>query len=436
MAIVNEVITKFGFVGDTSKLDGYNKDLASSIKILSGFAVATAGAVAATARFVTGTTQALDPLIQLSRNTKTSIEFMQEFGYMASQTGSDLGAVESTIESLSAKIGEAAQTGSEDFSRLGISVRDAGGQVKGAEQILGEVQSRFNAMGLSQAEKISFAEKLGIDKSLVQLLGKSGEEMDKLRAKAERFGVVSKAGADDAAALNDSLSTLKFGLGSVQQQIAIGLAPELMSLTDGFADFLAENKDLIINGLTVTAEFLGDVADAMIRLAPVVLLGAAAWGAYALATGGAATVMAVILSPVVLITAGIVALLLVIDDLIVAFDGGQSVIGDFFSEFLGIDIGQVMRDALKDVIAFIDMATKLFNEFTENISIGGAFDFAANALGFGGTSSTSNSTSNNVDQNVTVNVSASDPVAAGAAVADSLKAQLSDANALFSVGGR
>lgn len=436
MAIVNEVITKFGFVGDTGKLDNYNKDLSLSIKILAGFAVATAGAVAATAKFVTGTTEALDPLIQLSRNTKTSIEFMQEFGFAASQTGSDLGAVQSTVESLTAKIGDAAQKGSEDFSRLGISVRDASGQVKGAEQILGEVQNRFNTLGLSQSEKISFAEKLGIDKSLVRLLSSSGAEMDRLRKMSERFGKVSKQGADDAAALNDSVTELKFGLGAVQQQIAIGLSPELTELTKGFTDFLAENKDLVINGLSATAEFIGDVGEALVRLSPIILAVGAAWGVYALATGGAAAITAVLLSPVALITAGIAGLLLVMDDLIVAFGGGDSIIGDWLKSNFDIDLADVMMESLDAIFEFQEAVNGLIDTVSSISTLGGAFDFAANALGFGGTSSTSNSTSNNVDQNVTVNVSASDPVAAGAAVADSLKAQLSDANALFSVGGR
>jgi hypothetical protein len=61
------------------------------------------------------------------------------------------------------KIGDAAQKGSDDFARLGISVRDSNGQIKTADVILSEVSKRFNDLNLSMQEQQSFASALGID---------------------------------------------------------------------------------------------------------------------------------------------------------------------------------------------------------------------------------------------------------------------------------
>jgi hypothetical protein len=350
---------------------------------------------------------------------------------------------------------------------------------------------------LSLAEQTSFAAALGIDRSLVQLLGKTGGEMDALRAKARALGVVTKEQADAAASLNDSMTVLKFGLGAVQNSIAVGFAPQLEELTNSFVDFLAANKDLITEGISKTAEFITQLAAGIVRLTPVILGIAAAFGIAKIATLGFGTVMATVFSPVVLITAAIVAALFVIDDLIVAFNGGQSVIADFFQEFFGFDIVPVLQgvvDAfgvmmegitsilsrigaiLGDVFgAAIALVTNDFDGFIDHIAsafmgvvdflatafrpisdlINAAVGFAADGLGslfgFGGSQdqptidqqrisagggSQSFQTANNtISQDVSIQINTDDPRAAGTAVTDSLQEQLADAQTQFSRGG-
>lgn len=77
--------------------------------------------------------------------------------------------------------------------------------------------------------------------------------------------------------------------------------------------------------------------------------------------------LGVVLSPVVLITAGILALLLIVDDLIVAFRGGNSVIRKFFLEFFNFDIKPVLegivQGALDIVDNFINAWTNIFSAF-------------------------------------------------------------------------
>lgn len=497
MAIVNEVITQFGFEGSSKPLTNYNAALGQSITLLGAGALAIQGLTVAFQAFVFQATAALDPMIQLSRTTGVAVTTMQELGFAASVTGSDLAAVQSSISGLSDKIGEAAQKGSDDFTRLGISVRKANGEVKRADEVLAEVGDRFRALGLSLEEQGTFAAALGIDKGLVQLLGKSGDEMDALRAKARALGVITKEQADAAASLNDSMTVLKFGLGAVQNSIAVGFAPQLEELTTGFVDFLAANKELITEGITKTAEFITQLSAGIVRLTPVVLGIAAAFGIAKIATLGFGTVMATVFSPVVLITAAIVAALFVIDDLIVAFNGGKSVIADFFQEFFGIDIvpvlqgivdafavmmagivsilsriGSIFGDVFSAAIAlvtndfdgFIDHIVSAFMGVVDFLAtafqpisdlIGSAVGFAGSGLGslfgFGdsqdqptidqqriaaGSGSQSFQTSSNtITQDVSIEIKTDDPRAAGSAVTDSLQEQLADTQTQFSRGG-
>lgn len=461
MAIVNELVTKFSFHGDPNKLEKYNETLDASIKRLSLLGVAVSAGAGAFVAFVKSVGASLDPLVQLARTTNTSVEALQEIGFVASQNGSDLAAVSRTAERFGAKIGEAVQRGSEEFSRLGISVRDANGKVKSTEGLLFEVGRRFREMGLSAEEQISFAEKLGIDKTLLQTLRLSSEEIDTLRNKARALGVVTQKEADSIASMNDSLTVLRFGFDAISNKIAVGFAPALKDIADRFTEFLIANKDLITNGLLRLGNILTATSQAIIRLAPVIGalgLGFLAAKIYLMGFGKA---LALVLSPANLIIAGVAALLFIIDDLIVAFKGGNSVIADFFDGIIGKDGAtraflerfvagfKSMVGVIKEVGKFIfDIFAFMANQLTKVLNpIIDAYNFVTKSdiqkfspieyqsqfLGGGGAST---STSNTVNQEVKIEIRTDDPATAGQSVRDGLNRQLEDAQYQYQRGGR
>lgn len=462
MAIVNEVVTKFSFVGNLKPGEEFNKNLGDSIKLLAGFGAASITAAGAFAGWINNTLSGLDPMIQLSRETGVAIESIQELGYAASVSGSSAQAMQASIRGLSQTIGKAAQFGSAEFSRLGISVRDTGGQVKTADKIIAELSKRFDELNLSMPERQSFAQSLGIDASLVQLLSATSGQLGELRKKARDLGVITKEQADLTASYNDSLTTLKFAFGSVQNAIAIGFAPELKKITEGVIEFLSANKDAIINGITKFGEGINVVAGAVVRLTPLLAALAAGFVVFRIASIGLGTILATVFSPVVLITAGIVALLLAVDDLIVAFQGGDSVIADFFAGF-GIDIVKELTDAfeyLSNILSTIWEQIKPIIEAIKTIgssALGYLFggDETSGETGTArtvpqpqpqmltipvsqamGTSMTSSIQNNKVEQSVNVNISTTDPLRAGTAVVESLNNQLTDAQTQFNRGGR
>lgn len=53
MAIVNELITKFGFIGDLAPQETFNANLKASIGLLAGLGAAIAGSAAGVAGWVT-----------------------------------------------------------------------------------------------------------------------------------------------------------------------------------------------------------------------------------------------------------------------------------------------------------------------------------------------------------------------------------------------
>lgn len=370
MAIVNELITKFGFIGDLAPQETFNANLKASIGLLAGLGAAIAGSAAGVAGWVTSISQSIDPLVQFSRETGVAIETVQTLGYAASVNGSSVDALQASLGEMTKRVGEFVSTGEGETKdvaeRLGLQFKDMNGQVKNSDVIFRELADKLH--GMSQAEKFSVLDKMGIDRSMVQLLSMTGEEISSLQNKAEALGVVTQDQADQFAAYNDSLTTLGKGFDGIKFQVAVGFVPVLKDLVDGFTDFLIANKDLIKNGLAHLGEIIFSVMGMIRRFLPIIGLITTGFVAWKIAAIGLRTVLATIFSPVVLITAAIVAVVLVIDDLLTAMEGGQSVIADFFKDNWGIDIVPALKEAKASLMAFINYAIGVFEPLADAIA--------------------------------------------------------------------
>ncbi len=358
-------------------LVGFAGKLGVATAAVVGLTAAVTGSLFAISKWTAGVTESLDPLIQLSRTTRIAVGDIQALGFAASVSGSSADAMYSSIDSLSEKIGEAAQKGSEDFSRLGISVRDMNGRVKSAPEIINEVGAAFRRMNLSMPERRQFAGALGIDPTLVQLLSKSNSELSGLMAKAREMGVLTKEQADAAADYNDSITTLNFAMDALRQHIAVALAPEFREMVEEIIDLIVVNKEWISDGITAAVGALTELMKSIRRMMPILGVLTAAFVVAKVVTLGWAGAMALLFSPIVLITAGVAALWLVIDDLLVAFSGGKSVINEFFKEFLGVDLTDLTA-ALADMFMAVDLLMKgdfsgAWSEFKSAAQ--GAYDF-------------------------------------------------------------
>lgn len=473
MAVVNEVITKFGYQGSVSPLENFNKGLGQSIKALGVSIVAVSAATVAFGMWTRQISEAIGETLHLSQETGVAIEAIQELGFVASVTGSSNQALEKSIASLSSKIGEAGQQGNETFQRLGISVRDANGQIKTADNILSEVGQRFKSLGLSLSEQRTYSEALGIDPSLLKLTKLTRNELGKLREEAQANGVITKKQAEDAEALNDSNSRLKATYQAMSKQLAATLAPTMKNTIDTVREFLLANKELIQDGIKVVIEFIGELAKALVRLAPFLAVAVGVFVALKIATLGWAGALALVFSPVVLIIAAIAGAILIIDDLIVAFQGGDSVIAGIFQDWLGWDIRPALVgivDAFKNAITVIkklftdDFATGLYEIFIQpftrlfqyiksqisnvlpdwaiklidgeeqerKVSPEAAGLIARNREELWGSAQTSN----NVTQDIKIEIKTDNPQVAASMVNDGLQEQLKDAKTQFSRGGQ
>jgi hypothetical protein len=440
MAQVTELITAFKFEGSTKPLESFNQSLGKSATLLLGASTALLAAGAGIATFAKATLQGIDSQLQLADSIGVTIEQIQKLGFAAESSGSSAQDLESSLVGLTDKAGEAALKGSEAFNRLGINVRKSNGEVKKADQLLLEISDQFKGLNLSVAEQSKLLSELGINKNLAKLLGSSRRDIRALMKEAKGFGIVSEENARRIEEFNTELYQSSFAFDSLKKLISIGLLPQLKSMNDSFQGFLKTNQDVIVNGIQKFFKGIGALVDAFKRVGGAIgdLIDKTIGFKAALIAVTALIIKfnsALLLNPIVLITGLIVGLVAVVDDLVVAFQGGKSIIGDFFKSVFNVSIVEAftkaidfLKDSLKSLIEFFDPLVEGFNNTIDRVAKVGKFlgiDSLFNNLGSGLdnliTGGQSSNVSNSTNQDVTININTSDPVVAGEVASQALK---------------
>lgn len=173
----------------------------------------------------------------LSQRTGVSVEALARFNKAAKVSGTDIEAVSKNLSRLSKGMYEAAQTGkgptAEALATLGISAKDAAGNLKSADQVTLEIANRFKTMP-DGAQKTAIAMQLfgraGAD--MIPMLNMGGDAIDNLSVK------MTKAFAEKADQYNDKLTALSGKVGGLAAGLTIALLPALELIVDGMTSVI------------------------------------------------------------------------------------------------------------------------------------------------------------------------------------------------------
>jgi hypothetical protein len=175
---------------------------------------------------------------------------LQEYRYAATQTGVSQEEMDNALSMGTKRLGEAAagaKPTAEAYKKLGVEIRDAGGNVRNFGDLIPEIAEGISKLP-SEAEQAAAATKI-FGKSAQSLMpflkeGKSG--IDELRNAAQRLGIVLSEEqirkADEAA---DKLGQLKTVM---EANIAV---------------VVADNADSILELATALAELVASIGDAI-----------------------------------------------------------------------------------------------------------------------------------------------------------------------------
>lgn len=346
-------------------------------KLIDGVKSALVGLAAyagvhALAGMVADTVELGSHINDLSQSTNITTDTLQELGYVAKLNSSDMDGMAAGLVKLQiamSKAHDGSKEQIESFSKLGVKVTDTHGKLRPVEDV-------FEDIAINQSKMTDGAKKLdaGVGvmgkgfKNLVPTMNDVAQKgMANVIAEAHELGAVIDS--DAIAALDefgDTTDKVKFSLTGLRNQAVAALIPTLQKLADGFLDWVKANRQLIVSKLQVVLGlmikaltwvgkavlFVVDalmfldkhstaVKVAVLGLAAAMLIFKAQSIAAAVASGLAWAVANI---PLILLAALMMGLILIVDDVITAFQGGDSVLQKFFEERFGVDLVETLTN--------------------------------------------------------------------------------------------
>lgn len=373
-----ELVTKFSFTGSLQPIEKFNEQVSMGITKAAKFAGGLAIAGFAFGGFNLKMVDQIDAQTDLAATLGTSVQALQEWGFVATLSGSSAQQYEASLGGLSQAIGDTANDvgrAKAIFEKLGISVKDSTGKVKSADTVMEELRGKLQ--GLEKTEKISILSKLGIDRSMLQMLESTDEDIAKLRKQAKLLGITTEEETKQVAEYKDSMDTLGYGINALTTKFQIALTPALRKMADTLTDFLTSGTiPKIMQGFYQFGEAGYRLIDNTIGInsALILLGGYLAWIQRAMIKTALVFAKSMILNPFAWVIAGVAALILIYEDLthensylIKKFNELKDKATQYFTE-LGDKIKGVFEGVKNSIKGFIDDIIKFFEPLVNTVT--------------------------------------------------------------------
>ena len=285
---------------------------ALSAPIMAALAGFSAGAA------VSAYTEAATSLDRLSQSLGMSMESLQGWQYAAESAGAEAEEVGNFFRDMNDYIVDATTFDSgplKDIAKeLGISLKDAQGNIKATEDVTLELADAFQKVGNQKA--VAFGMQMSIDPGMIALLQKGRTEIEALIKAQQELGVYTKEDAEIASKARFAFMTMGRAIESATMPIARVIVPAITWFAERFtrvAKIMRENSQFIQIALGLVAAVI------TARFIP------------SLYSMGAAGLRAMLpFAPLIALVAG---LAFVIDDLVAYINGGDSALAGLWSQF-------------------------------------------------------------------------------------------------------
>lgn len=279
------------------------------LSILAGFSV---GSV------VSQYVDAATSIDRLSSSLGMSIEELQGWQYAAESAGAEASEIGNFFRDLSDYIVDATTFDSgplKDIAKeLGISLRDAQGDIRATTDIALDLADALQAAGQQRA--VAFGMQMSIDPAMIALLQRGREEIEGLISAQQRLGGYTRDDAEAATAAKFAFLTLSRSIEAAAIPIVRMAIPAVTWLAERITDLVVLIRD---NAQFVNVAIGLIAATITAKLVPAII-----------ATGVAATRAALPFLPLIAVIGGIA---LVIDDLISYIMGGKSALSGLWEVF-------------------------------------------------------------------------------------------------------
>lgn len=297
------------FAKTNSDLQKFGKSMQ---KVGASFAAVGGAITAALGVAVKSLANAADVADDTAKRTGLTVEAVQELGYVAKMTGSNLATVEVALRTMQKGLtdsGTESAAFTSALETLGLSL---------AELRAMNPQAQFDALSQAIAGVTDPSQRAGLamtvfgraGTALLPMLAEGADGIAKLKDEAHKYGyVMSQEVAEAGSNFNDNLDRLKGSLGGLAQQVVAGLLPTLNSLAKCAADVVAGIKEWINNNpnLVSTLAHVAASVGAVLTVFGALVAACGSWIALAPAVGAAWTIATGPIGITIMAIAGVVA---------------------------------------------------------------------------------------------------------------------------------
>lgn len=258
-----------------------------------------------------------DQVAKMAKRTGFSVQALSELTYVASQSGTEIGALENGLRRMQRSIYDAERglsTAVDGFADLGLTVKDFQGlkpedQFKLMADRIGGIQdpTRKAAIAMTLLGRSGTA--------LLPMMADGAAGIDKLMKKARKLGLtMSREDAVAAERFTDAMDSLwkvmkmgMFNVGAALEPVLTQIATTLTEVAMKISKWMKANRGLIISVLKIIGLVIaGGIALAGLGMA-ISAVGSLL-GVLATAVSALGAVLAFILSPIGLVVAAVAAL--------------------------------------------------------------------------------------------------------------------------------
>ena len=314
---LNDIGGKFGISLPkemTSTLNGMLKLDAKTLALALSFAAVTAAVVEVEKALISMTKESAayaDEILTQSAVTGLSTEALQEYQYAAELVDVSLDTLTSSQTKMIRSM-DAARRGSKEqaeaFDKLGISVQNADGTLRDAQDVFGDAIDALGAIS-NETERDAIAMTIfgRSARDLNPLIKAGSDGLRELAQEAHNVGyVMSEEALDALGAVDDQVQRMNRSNEALKNQIAVGMAPAVENLMKKGTDFFVRLQEAA-EGSGIL-EVFGALLDVVSALEPLfdVLFGTAEDGvpalqALALALGVVADALTIVANTVAIV---------------------------------------------------------------------------------------------------------------------------------------
>lgn len=297
-----------------------------------------------------------DKFDKMSKRTGVSVEALSELEFAAQQSGASVEALEKSMARMSGTILDAERglsTATDALAEVGLSVDDLKGLApdKQFEKLAGAIAKVDDASRKTAIARMIFG-RGGAE--LLPLINEGADGIAMLRAEAAELGLtMSTETAVAAARLSDAMNRAKQVVLRVVIAVGEALEPAMTAASNAIAksakavkEWVNKNRDAIRTALAVGVGLIS-LGAVIVSVGLALKLAAFAAGGFATVITLIGSVMGVILSPIGLVTAAVIGLLMTFTD---ATNGIGDAVRWLQDKFAG------MLDALRESLGAMGQA--------------------------------------------------------------------------------